>query len=94
MLCNYVQLTLDILLFAVSYGNHGCKGGNMYNAYQYIVANDGVTTASSYPFISKVIKLLTIGATLIFKRIFKKGHLGYIDSEAFGGSFSIAQRHS
>ena len=30
----------------------------MYNAYQYIIANDGVTTASSYPFVGKVINFL------------------------------------
>ena len=31
----------------------------MYNAYQYIIANDGVTTASSYPFVAKVLYINT-----------------------------------
>ena len=26
----------------------------MYNTYQYIIANDGITTDNSYPFIAKV----------------------------------------
>ena len=47
-----------ILLFpqchTVSYGNHGCHGGNMYNTFQYIIANEGITTEVSYPFIAKV----------------------------------------
>ena len=42
------------ILSSVSYGNHGCNGGNMYNAYKYIVANNGVDTQSSYPFQGRV----------------------------------------
>ena len=38
----------------VSYGNHGCKGGNMHNAYMYILANDGIETSNSYPFQGRV----------------------------------------
>ena len=43
-----------IYLPAVPYGNHGCQGGNMYNTFLYIVSNDGVCTADSYPFKGKV----------------------------------------
>jgi len=39
---------------SVSYGNHGCQGGNMYNTYLYIIANEGVETAKLYPFQGKV----------------------------------------
>ena len=39
-----------ILCIAVPYGNHGCKGGNMNNAFKYVIANEGVDTAKSYPF--------------------------------------------
>lgn len=42
------------LLNVVSYGNHGCKGGNMLNAYMYILANDGIETSNSYPFQERV----------------------------------------
>lgn len=45
----------SVMFFIVPYGNHGCKGGNMYVAFKYIVANEGVDTESSYPFVGKVI---------------------------------------
>ena len=38
----------------VPYGNLGCKGGNMYDAFLYIVANDGIDTSSAYPYKGKV----------------------------------------
>ena len=43
-----------VSLSAVPYGNHGCQGGNMYNSFLYVVSNDGVDTADSYPFKGKV----------------------------------------
>nr|ACG63793.1 silicatein A1 [Latrunculia oparinae] len=38
---------------SVPYGNHGCKGGNMLYAFKYVIANEGVDTANSYPFYGK-----------------------------------------
>ncbi len=39
---------------AVTFGNRGCNGGNMYDAFSYVIANDGVDKSGSYPFQGKV----------------------------------------
>ncbi len=33
-----------------SYGNHGCGGGNMIQAYEYIRHNGGIDTEHCYPY--------------------------------------------
>nr|CBY80149.1 silicatein yellow variant [Tethya aurantium] len=40
----------NIIDCSVPYGNHGCKGGNMYIAFKYVIANDGVDSETSYPY--------------------------------------------
>ena len=52
-----------VCVFLVPYGNLGCKGGNMYDAFLYIVANDGVDTSSAYPYQGQV-RVCLIGIKL------------------------------
>lgn len=39
---------------AVPYGNYGCSGGTVAKAFKYVIANDGIDSQSSYPYVGRV----------------------------------------
>lgn len=50
----YISLSeQNIIDCSVPYGNFGCSGGNMYNSYMYVIANEGVDTEKWYSYNSR-----------------------------------------
>lgn len=46
----FVNMVSIFTVILVPYGNYGCRGGNMHNAYQYIISNEGIDSDDSYPY--------------------------------------------
>lgn len=77
------------------YGNHGCQGGLMDNAFQYIKANGGIDTESSYPYEAKNDKCRfnpsNVAATVTGYTDIKKGDIdGLMSAVQSVGPISVA----
>jgi cathepsin L len=79
-----------------SYGNLGCNGGLMDNAFRYIIANGGIDTEASYPYrqsTSYICKynVANKGASIrTYKDIPQGSELGLQNAIAYRGPVSVA----
>ena len=48
------------------YGNKGCDGGTVQNAFRYVHEEGGICTESTYPYIGYVSSSMYIHATCIY----------------------------
>lgn len=57
-------------MYAEKEGNHGCYGGLMIDAFEYIIKNGGIDTEESYPYKAHVSHLCTFFSQLVtFKKV-------------------------
>jgi cathepsin L len=78
----------------VQYGNHGCNGGLMTNAMNYIISNGGIDTESSYPYTASQgtchYNSANKGATLKSYYNIAKGSESDLQNQVYVGPVSVA----
>ena len=79
----------------IVFGNLGCFGGQMDNAFKYVIANNGSDTEKSYPYTPKLFQACqkngTIGATISsFKDITSGDEKALMAAVASIGPISVA----
>jgi len=77
-----------------SYGNHGCSGGLMDNAFKYIIAVKGVDTEASYGYTGREgtchFSPANVGATIASFRDVARGSESGLQSAVTGQPVSVA----
>jgi len=93
---NLVALSEQNLMdCSTSYGNNGCNGGMMTDAMDYIIANKGIDTESSYPYTAEEgtscgYKSANSGATLKSYKNVATGSESDLQAKAAVGPVSVA----
>jgi len=92
---NLVSLSEQNLMdCSTSYGNQGCDGGLMDQAFEYIIKNKGIDTEASYPYKAAdgtcAFKVANIGATISNYTDVKSGDEGALETAANIRPVSVA----
>ncbi|XP_055899586.1 procathepsin L-like [Biomphalaria glabrata] len=77
------------------FGNNGCQGGLMTNAFKYVIANGGIDTEDSYPYVAEQqtcsFSMVNVGATIRgYKNVLQGSESALQAAVATVGPISVA----